>query len=114
MKKRSVAAVIILSFVTFGLYPLFWYYFTKEEMVKQGASIPTCWLWLVPIVGIIYWEWKWAGGVEHVTRGKASQAVAFLLTFLLGIIGMAIVQSWLNQAIDEGGMPGQLPQARVA
>jgi hypothetical protein len=66
----------------------------------------------IPIADL-YWCWKWSGGVEHVTRGKQQQAIAFLLVLLLPIISMAIIQSWLNQAIDEG-LPGQLPQARVA
>lgn len=112
MNKRSVIAVIILTCITFGIYGLVWFVKTKGEMVKHGADIPTAWLIIVPIAGI-YWQWKWAGGVEHVTRGKASQAITFVLIFILGIIGMAIVQSWLNKAVDEG-MPGQVPQARVA
>jgi hypothetical protein len=112
MDKRSPAAVVILTFVTLGIYSLIWFYKTKQEMVKQGADIPTCWLWFIPIADL-YWCWKWSGGVEHVTRGKQQQAIAFLLVLLLPIISMAIIQSWLNQAIDEG-LPGQLPQARVA
>ena len=48
-----------------------------------------------------------------MTRGKQQQTMAFVLVFLLGVIGMAIVQAGLNQAIDEGAA-GQLPQARVA
>ena len=112
MNKRSVAAVVILSFITFGIYALVWEVKTKNEMVKHGADIPTAWLIIVPIANI-YWFWKWSGGVEHVTRGKASQAVTFILMLLLGIIGMAVVQSWLNRAIDEG-VPGAMPQARVA
>ena len=111
MIKRSVAAVIILSIVTFGIYSLVWLVKTKNEMVKQGADIPTAWLLIVPIASI-YWFWKWAGGVEHATKGKSSQAVTFILVFLLSIIGMAIVQVALNTAIDESG--GSLPQARVA
>ena len=112
MIKRSVAAVIILTIVTFGIYGIVWFVKTKGEMVKHGADIPTAWLLIVPIASI-YWMWKWSGGVEHVTRGKQQQVIAFILVFVLGLIGMAIVQSWLNKAIDEG-MPGQLPQARVA
>src|SRR5262245_31345335 len=112
MNKRSVAAVIILTIVTFGIYSLVWFVKTKGEMVKHGADIPSAILIIIPIANI-YWQWKWSGGVEHVTRGKASQAVTFLLIFLLGLIGMAVVQSWLNRAIDEG-VPGQMPQARVA
>jgi hypothetical protein len=110
MTKRSVVAVILLSIVTLGIYALVWMVKTKGEMVKCGADIPTAWLLIVPIASI-YWSWKFAGGVEHVTRGKMSQVIAFILMFVLGLIGMAIIQAELNKA---EGTPGALPQARVA
>jgi|HubBroStandDraft_5_1064220.scaffolds.fasta_scaffold709349_1 hypothetical protein len=106
MTKRSVAAVIILSIITFGIYSIVWFVKTKDEMVRQGADVPTAWLMIVPIASI-YWMWKWAGGVERVTGSKFSQAVAFILVFLLGLIGMAIIQDAFNKSIE------QLPQARV-
>jgi hypothetical protein len=110
MTKRSVVAVILLSIVTLGIYALVWMVKTKGEMVKCGADIPTAWLLIVPIASI-YWMWKFAGGVEHVTRGKMSQVISFVLMFVLGLIGMAIIQAELNKA---EGTPGALPQARVA
>jgi len=106
MQKRSVAAVIILTIITLGIYGIVWFVKTKNEMNQQGADIPTAWLIIVPIASI-YWMWKWAGGVEHVTRGKFSQAVAFILVFLLGLIGMAIIQDSLNKS------PAALPQAQA-
>jgi hypothetical protein len=112
MTKRSVAAVIVLSIVTFGIYAIVWLVKTKNEMVKQGAEIPTAWLLIVPIASI-YWYWKWCGGVEHATKGKLSQVIAFILVLVLSLIGMAIIQAELNKAADDG-MQGQLPQARVA
>ena len=110
MTKRSVAAVVVLYFITFGIYGIYWYVATKDEMVSEGADIPTGWLLIIPIANI-YWLWKWSGGVEHVTRGKSSAGVNFILVFVLGLIGMAIIQSILNKAIDERV---NLPQARVA
>lgn len=107
MTKRSVASVVILSFVTFGIYALVWFVKTKDEMNKSGAGIPTAWLMIVPFASI-YWMWKWAGGAEMVTRGKQSQGVSFIMVFLLSIIGMAIMQDAFNKAGD------QLPMARVA
>ena len=112
MNKRSVVAVILLTCITFGIYAIVWFVKTKNEMVRHGADIPTAWLMIVPIASI-WWMWKYSGGVEHVTRGKQSQAVAFILIFLLSIVGMAVVQTALNKAVDEG-LPGQMPQARVA
>lgn len=113
MQKRSVVAVLLLPFVTFGIYALVWLVKTKREMVREGADIPTSWLIIVPIVSI-YWQWKWCGGVEHFTRGRMSQAVAFLLMFFLGMIGAAIIQDSFNKEIDARMMPTQLPQARIA
>ncbi|MEO7732394.1 MAG: DUF4234 domain-containing protein [Kofleriaceae bacterium] len=112
MQKRSVASVIILTLITFGIYAIIWHVKTKDEMVAEGADIPTAWLMIIPIANI-YWYWKWCGGVDHVTNGKMSQPVAFLLSWLLTLIGMAIVQDSLNQAIARG-LPQRLPQARIA
>lgn len=112
MEKRSVAGVIVLSIVTFGIYFLYWHVKTKGEMVRAGADIPTCWLLIIPIASI-YWYWKWCGGVEHMTRGRFSQPTAFLFCLLLPLISMAIIQDAFNQAIDRG-LPGELPRARIA
>jgi len=110
MTKRSVVAVILLTFITFGIYHIYWYVKTKDEMVEQGADIPTGWLLIVPIASI-YWLWKWSEGVEHVTRGKMSAGVSFLLIFLLPLIGMAILQATFNNTPDD---QARLPRARVA
>jgi hypothetical protein len=109
MTKRSVVAVIVLSLITFGIYGIYWFVATKTEMVDRGASIPTSWLLIIPIVNI-YWTWKWCEGVDHVTQGKMSAAVTFLLVFLLGVIGVAIVQATFNKTEERA----RLPQARVA
>jgi len=110
MKNRSVAAVVIFSIITCGIYALYWQVATKDEMVARGADIPTGWLIIIPIANI-YWIWKWSEGVEHVTRGKLSTAVSFILMFLLGVIGMAICQSYFNKLAEERV---DLPQARIA
>jgi len=96
MKKRSVGGVVVLSIITFGIYAIYWMVATKGEMNSQGASIPTAWLIIVPIANI-WWTWKYAEGVDHVTSNKMSAGVAFLLLWLLSLIGMAIVQSAFNK-----------------
>jgi len=87
--------VFFLSLITFGIYGLVWYVKTKNEMNAKGAQIPTAWLIIVPIANI-YWLWKYAQGVELVTSKEMSATTAFILIFLLAIIGMAIVQSKFN------------------
>lgn len=97
MKNRNVIAVLLLPFVTFGIYGLYWYVATKEEMNAQGAGIPTAWLIIVPFVSY-WWLWKYSQGVEKVTNAKISGILAFLLFLLVGSIGQAIVQSTFNEA----------------
>ncbi|HKE16695.1 MAG TPA: DUF4234 domain-containing protein [Kofleriaceae bacterium] len=115
MRERSVLGVVLLTFITCGLYAIYWFVATKREMVERGADIPTAWLLVIPFVNI-WWQWKWAGGVEHVTRGRMTQVTSFVLLFVLslfgvGFIGMAVVQSALNEAIRHE--PGQIPHARA-
>lgn len=99
MKKRSPIAVLLLPFVTFGLYGLYWEVSTKQEMVKRGADIPTAWCLIIPLVNI-WWLYKYSLGVEKVTNGKLSGILAFILLFVLGVIGAAIVQDSFNGVTD--------------
>jgi hypothetical protein len=96
MTERNPIVVLLLGCITFGIYPLIWMVSTKDEMVQQGAEIPTAWLLLVPIISLI-WTWKWCQGVEHVTRGETSAVVALLMMAFLGPIGMFVIQGAFNK-----------------
>jgi hypothetical protein len=118
MKHRNPFAVVVLSIITFGIYALVWQVKTKNEMNKLGAQIPTAWLIIIPFVNI-WWLWKYSEGVEKVTNGKLSGILAFILQFLLSIVGMAIIQNEYNQvggapapaaAADPAPMPNMTPQ----
>ena len=108
MTRRSIAALFVLTIVTFGIYGIVWFVQTKEEMNAQGADIPTAWLLIVPIVGL-YWMWRYSGGVEKVTEGKTSQVIAFILLAVLGLIGMAIIQDGLNKVADQRQIAATVP-----
>ena len=107
MKQRNPIAVALLPFVTFGIYGLVWQVKTKDEMNQLGADIPTAWLIIVPIVNL-YWLWKYSEGVEKVTNGTVSAILAFVLQFLLGSIGEAILQNEFNKPVAAavGRAPG--------
>jgi len=90
--------VFVFGLFTGGIYSLVWSVQTKGEMVREGAEIPTAWLLIVPFVNF-YWLWKWAHGVEKVTKGTMGAAVAFLLELLLGPIGDAVIQSAFNKTV---------------
>lgn len=114
VKHRNPLAVFLLPFVTFGIYLLYWMVKTKGEMNRQGASIPTALLIIVPLVNI-WWLWKYSEGVEKVTGGKTSGVLAFILLWLLGCIGAAIVQDSFNKAGQaQSGAPTATPASTVA
>ncbi len=95
MTKRSPVGVVLLSLITCGIYGIVWYVKTKGEMNRLGASIPTAWLLIIPFVNI-YWVWKYAEGVQLVTKGAQSAVTIFLLLLFCGIIGMPVTQSAFN------------------
>ena len=96
MKHRDPVMVFVLTIITFGIYSLVWLVTTKNQMNANGAQIPTAWLLIIPLANI-YWYWKFCEGVELVTNEGMGAATAFLLMWLLGIIGSAIVQNELNK-----------------
>ncbi len=116
MKNRSLAAVILLPFVTFGIYTLYWFVSTKGELNAKGANIPTSWLLIVPFVNI-YWMYKYYEGAEQVTAGKTNALLLFLLgLFVTNIISSTIAQSAYNdltsvQQPQTAPMPAGQPQA---
>ena len=96
MTRRSVLAVLVLAFVTFGIYGFVWFVKTKNEMNARGADIPTAWLAIIPIVNL-YWLFKYAEGVEHVTGRRLSTGITLILLWFLGVIGMAVIQDQFNR-----------------
>ncbi len=108
MIKRSPIAVLLLPLVTFGIYSIYWQVKTKTELNTRGAKIPTAWLLIVPFVNI-YWLWKYSEGVEIVTNNRLSAVLAFILLFLLGFIGMAIIQDHFNKLEVALAMAGTVP-----
>ena len=103
MKNRSVLAVVLLPFVTFGIYTLYWFVSTKGELNERGAEIPTALLIIVPIANI-YWMWKYFEGAEKVTNGKVNGVLAFILgIFVTNLVSSALCQDAYNNLAIAGG-----------
>ena len=103
MKTRSPIVVVLLTFITFGIYGLVWHVSTKDEMnAAYGTNIPTGWLLILPIANL-YWLWKWSEGSEKATG--MSGPVVFLLMILVPIVGIPVMVSKFNSAKPVGAMP---------
>ncbi|MCL2280682.1 DUF4234 domain-containing protein [Candidatus Saccharibacteria bacterium] len=97
IKQRDPIVVLLLPIVTFGIYAWYWLVKTKGELNKSGADIPTAWWWLVPVVGCIYWLWKYSQGAAKVTKNHYPDVLYFLIFLNLSCIGYAIVQNVYNK-----------------
>ena len=116
MEKRNIATLIILSIVTCGIYALYWFVVTTNDIenalgsksdgaCKSGGaalllSIVTCGIYT------FYWYYKEAERIETLNneRGLRSSTegwVYILLCFIgLEIVAMAIMQDQLNRIVD--------------
>ncbi len=109
MQQRNPITVILLTLITFGIYGIYWQVVTKNEMNARGATIPTAWLLIVPLVNI-WWLWKYCEGVEHVTGSKLSTILAFLVLWLASIVGIGIIQDTFNK-VEAAPANGSVPPA---
>ena len=101
LKERSVVLVYVLGIITLGIYFIYWYIQTKQEINDNfGAKIPTCWLIIIPIANI-YWMFKYAEAFSLYVRKDNSVVLWALLFIFLGIITPAIVQLELNEYIRD-------------
>jgi len=96
IKHRNIFLVYLFSFITFGIYNLYWTVSTKNEINRLGASIPTAWLLIVPIANI-YWMYKYCEGFAQNVKKDNNTILWFILYFFVGIIMPAIVQMELNK-----------------
>lgn len=102
IKKRSPVMVLILPFITFGIYVFYWIFKTTHELRDNGGdSVPATWILLgllipgVNIVAIIIYMWMYSKALEEVTG--AQQILHMLLLLFITPVGMLLVQTKLNE-----------------
>ena len=111
IKQRSVAMVIILTFITCGIYGLFWMYAITEEL-SHATNDPNfsgakALIFLLLTCGIYGLFWYYAVGQkiaemqrQHNMLIKDNGVLYIVLTiFGLGIIADAIIQAEMNKFV---------------
>lgn len=100
VKRRNPALVIIFMIITLGIYGIYWYVKTKEEIKSQGAQIPTAWLLIIPIV-CLYWLFRYAEGFSNYVRKDNNPVLWFLFMMFIPIIPVVLIQMDLNKLATE-------------
>lgn len=105
MTKRGLVGYILLSLFTCGIYSIYWYYVTAEELnriektkadlqnyiIALLLGIITCGIYL------IYWEYKFYEKVDALYGTNNAVLYLILSIFVTGIIPGALVQNTFNE-----------------
>ncbi len=105
IKYRNMWGQVLLVIITFGVYAIYWFYVTSEEMVyhKNLEGSPGLWTFLLFVpFGSLYSYWKHSEAVESLTAGRYGALLIFILWLFFSPAVWAITQSELNRLATDG------------
>jgi Domain of unknown function (DUF4234) len=125
--KRSPLAVIGLTFITLGIYGLWWYYRTnddarrylRDDTIRPGIALLAVTLGVLLIVPPFISLYHTGERVQRMEERAGvpipiSPALNLILCIVVGFIGYAYTQEHLNRVWDTaGGSAGSLPPPPV-
>ena len=107
--RRSIPSCLILSFVTCGLYAIYWFIVLCRDLNRmtpndpcQSSGVKVLLLSLVTcgIYGI-YWNYVMGRKVDSIEGGGAHTVIFLVLSLVgLGIINCCIVQNTINDEVS--------------
>ena len=118
IENRSIAKCVVLTFVTCGIYAIYWAYKMGVEAVKVKDVNDTGMLEgllciFVPFIGFFLAEKKLSEGCQAIGFPHEDKSIIYLILglFGLGIVNFCVMQSELNKLADSGilGVP-QAPE----
>lgn len=116
IENRSVAKCVVLTFVTCGIYAIYWAYKMGVEAVKIKDAQDTGMLEgllciFVPFVGFFLAERKLSDGCQRMGFPHEDKSIVYLILGLFGliIVDLCVMQSELNKIADSGIL--NIPQA---
>ena len=110
IKRKSLATCIILSFVTCGIYTIYWFYSMTKDVVSMNSreytTEPTTAVLLNLVTcGIygMYWNYKMGKALDEIKASRgirpADQSIVYLIlgVFGLGMVSWALIQNEINE-----------------
>ena len=111
MQKRNIAVMLILSFITCGIYNLCWMYLARDEFkrlsgyedINPGLEL---FLAIICFPFFYYWIYKFSADIAkyQAENGKyvCDNGVVNLLLaiFGLGLVSELLIQSQLNELAE--------------
>ena len=92
MKKRSIAGCIILTFVTLGIYGIYWFVKLTNETNRLAPEEATlsgglAFLATVCTLGVygLYWAYKLGQKIDRISGNSGNSGIIYLLLSFLGL-----------------------------
>ncbi len=100
IKQRNIVMILILFVITLGIYGLYWFYSTANELIQRNKQDENPFIWLImaliPIVNL-FAIWKHAQAVELMTEKRVNGMVLFLLWVVIIPVAIIVTQMELNK-----------------
>ena len=96
VKQRDPIMVLVYTFLTCGLYMLYWLYETSKELTELGAELPTIWFIFIPFVNYYYlyiYLQEWHRIVKYEQD--------LMMVLILGIVFSPIVVYWVQEELNK-------------
>ena len=110
VKKRSIVFAVIFSFVTFGLYGLYWIYKVTNEMntllyKKDATGGLMSVIFTLVTFGIygFFWAYRLGENVDNLKRNPGGNSgILYLLVYILGfgLVDLVLAQDAINTYLD--------------
>jgi hypothetical protein len=102
IRYRSMPMQVVLTLLTFGIYPFYWFYsvgYELKDAVRDEKASPVLWtiLLFVPLVHFYSW-YKFAELYERWSPDKFNRWILFVLFPVFVPAVWFIVQTELNRA----------------
>lgn len=101
IKRRNMLFQFVVYFLTFGLYSLYWYYSTLDEMSKFNGKRTEALLWtvllIIPIANF-FAMWKHSSASAKFTDGTYPAILLWVLWIFVSPIVWILMQIELNRA----------------
>lgn len=114
IKRRSFLVQCLLMVVTFGLYSVYWYYATCQEMARYTHREENVFLWTLflgcfPVPICLYAFYKQGELFERISPDTNRWVVFFLWIFFMPAVWL-IIQLKLNRLAE---LPGAQSPGKV-
>lgn len=114
VKKRSIVIAVILSFLTCGLYGLYWIIKVTNEMntllLKKDATGGLMAVVLTVVTFGLYgffWAYRLGENVDNLRRNPSGNSgILYVIVYILGfgLVDLVLAQNAINTYLDEHGV----------